>query len=702
MRQLFVLLLCAIALGGCPVSIQISNITDLQKIGNDPAYPLDGEYEITGDIDASATSTWNGGEGFAPIGSHFTGYGFVGKINGNFHSISGLVINRPSKDYVGLFDYVGPSGEISSVKLVDCDVSGNTCVGAVVAFSYGLISGCSSSGTVTGVSNVGGIVGTNGSGAIARTSCSTCDVTGTGGGLFIGGFAGSNPGGTIENCYAKGDVTGVNRVGGFVGGNSSGTTTNSYSTGSASGTTNVGGFAGSNGTSPAGTISGCYWDTESSGNATSAGGTGKTTAQMMDESTFADWNFDTVWDIGTGYPFLHRMSVVLAWTLDIGIAYDVDTHRIVFTGTANPKKAVQTPSDNSGLSALTSSSRVLVGYNLTRTAGSFRVKVGSKYTTAKTASGYHYEVLENTGTGNIEVHGDASAAGSVDDVQVWQMAATDVYGPDRPFILDLAHRGDSGFYETPWSGAVNHLKPLNDICIAYCDDGVAALIPASDPFPTFGFRHVTHPLGHVPAGLSCRTSVAGNDFVHAFIDKAGVSWRLKAGLELDRLDRSWVFSDGTDHLVTFDPVDNTFYVAMLVDNDLKCVAITRSGGISYVSEAPTSLVAVAGVTSGIVSPISGVTFLATTDTLDMGVRARKTVDRVEVGASDVSKLKASILSKDGASWRKTIPVPVANDGFAYPVMAATDVRIQLTGEFGTNGSIDRIAIRFKQQDGRTG
>ena len=49
--------------------IYISSIEDLQKIGKVTGYPLNGEYELTQDIDASATINWNSGAGFAPIGS---------------------------------------------------------------------------------------------------------------------------------------------------------------------------------------------------------------------------------------------------------------------------------------------------------------------------------------------------------------------------------------------------------------------------------------------------------------------------------------------------------------------------------------------------------------------------------------------------------------------------------------------------------
>lgn len=95
--------------------ISISNITDLQKIGNDPGYPLDGDYELTQDIDASATSAWNAGIGWWPIGaSQLNVYEgtyvpppgdeaipFTGTLDGNGYSITDLYI---SSLFGGLFE----------------------------------------------------------------------------------------------------------------------------------------------------------------------------------------------------------------------------------------------------------------------------------------------------------------------------------------------------------------------------------------------------------------------------------------------------------------------------------------------------------------------------------------------------------------------------------------------------------------------
>jgi hypothetical protein len=62
-----------------------------------------------------------------------------------------------------------------------------------------------------------------------------------------------------------------------------------YATALVSGISSVGGLAGFS----SGIIESCFWDIQTSGLAFSAGGTGKTTAQMKTQSTYTDagWDF---------------------------------------------------------------------------------------------------------------------------------------------------------------------------------------------------------------------------------------------------------------------------------------------------------------------------------------------------------------------------------------------------------------------------
>jgi hypothetical protein len=169
-------------------------------------------------------------------------------------------------------------------------VTGNTRVGGLVGQNEGTVSNCSSSGCVTGNNHVGGLIGTN-EGNVSD-SYSTGSATGN---TRVGGLIGQNSD-TVNNSYATGRVTGNDCVGGLVGTNE-GSVGNSYSTGRVTGNKRVGGLVGRN----SGTVSISFWDTQTSGQGSSAGGTAKTTTQMKDIATFSGggWDIVAVANIGT-------------------------------------------------------------------------------------------------------------------------------------------------------------------------------------------------------------------------------------------------------------------------------------------------------------------------------------------------------------------------------------------------------------------
>jgi hypothetical protein len=107
----------------------------------------------------------------------------------------------------------------------------------------------------------------------------------------VGNLGGFGSYGILANCYSTGSVSGGHDVGGLVG-YIFGSITTSYSTGSVSGDHSVGGLVGRSFGAPS-SITMSFWDIETSGQATSDGGTGKTTAEMQTASTFleAGWDF---------------------------------------------------------------------------------------------------------------------------------------------------------------------------------------------------------------------------------------------------------------------------------------------------------------------------------------------------------------------------------------------------------------------------
>jgi len=314
--------------------IPISSIVDLQKIGNDPNYPLNGEYELTQSIDASTTINWNNGAGFAPIGT--TSNRFMGKFDGKGYKITRLHIFRPGTNYVGLFGSIGSGSEVKNLKMEDCNIRGYNYVGCVVGEnSGGTVSNCYCNGSLGGGDNIGGLVGMN-SGTVRYCHVSFQSLLGHN---YVGGLIGQNYGGTVLNCYNIGSVSGSNRVGGLIGGNG-GTVSNCYSRGSVIGGDNnnyiggliglnqstvsncystgsvscfynckyVGGLIGGNDS----TVSSSYWDIETSGYSSSAGGEGKTTTEMKQQATFVSWDFVNTWGIieNSTYPYFSWQYIV--------------------------------------------------------------------------------------------------------------------------------------------------------------------------------------------------------------------------------------------------------------------------------------------------------------------------------------------------------------------------------------------------------
>jgi len=342
---------------------QITDVYGLQGIGSSPTL-LAANYVLANSFNASATASWNGGAGFVPIGNNSTT--FSGTFNGNGNTISNLSINRPASDYVGLFGFVGASGQIENLGLLADSVGGNADVGGLIGVNHGMVTNTYSTGAVTGFSQVGGLVGLND--GMVTQSHATGHVQGTGGDdvgglvgwnfegnitqsyasanvsgpLDVGGLVGDNrstitqsyatgvitgtntqfdfgvgglvgymnDGGSITQSYATGPVSAPSYVGGLVGFTGLGTITQSYSIGKVIGSTNFGGLIGYNSGT---TVTSSYWDTLTSGIPTiSAGGTpiADTTLKNNLPSGFSS----AVWGVNSAYPFLLWQKINTALT----------------------------------------------------------------------------------------------------------------------------------------------------------------------------------------------------------------------------------------------------------------------------------------------------------------------------------------------------------------------------------------------------
>lgn len=336
----------------------ISSPSDLDSLGATSA-DWSKNFKMTADINMSGYT----GTQYKIIGNSTTK--FTGSFDGNGHAIRNLTYSTiTSGNYVGLFGYTNGAA-IQNLGLEDVYIhTGGGSMGGLVGYQVsGTITSCYTTGSVTANSSssyayAGGLVGYQSSGAIT-SSYSTCSIITTAyssavnGGIvgwqnsgsitssystgniaatssnataYAGGLVGSQSygAGPITSCYSTGNVVAVcngpaiygSGVDVFAGGlvaAGSGSIVNCYSTGQVSATGNhfvyKGGLLGYE----FGTPTASFWDINTSGQTTSAGGTGLSTIQMKQQASFTGWDFTTVWAIceGMNYPRL-------IWQIPVG------------------------------------------------------------------------------------------------------------------------------------------------------------------------------------------------------------------------------------------------------------------------------------------------------------------------------------------------------------------------------------------------
>jgi len=204
-----------------PVNYTISTAAGLDSV----RYDLSGNYILMNDI---SLADYSAGKGWEPIGSTWK-VSFTGRFDGNGHKITGLVINRPAEDFVGLFGYIDYNGSVTNlgVEIAAGGINGGGNVGGIAGSVYGgTITNCYSTGTISSAinSSAGGIVGYVVAGGTIAGCYSTGNVT-SDNSSSSGGIAGSVVSGYIISCYSTGKISSaINSSAGGIAGYVSGST----------------------------------------------------------------------------------------------------------------------------------------------------------------------------------------------------------------------------------------------------------------------------------------------------------------------------------------------------------------------------------------------------------------------------------------------------------------------------------------------
>ena len=314
----------------------------------------------------------------------------VGQASGNIQIQNCKVLGNckiNGDSYMGgLAGYVFDGGNITNcsteVDITSNKMSAGYIGGLIGKINLTTISKCFSEGDIVGECNYsGGLVGYEISGNISL-SYATGNITSKG--SDIGGLIGHADGGNVTESYASGNIKGSMYVGGFIGylWNVNVLTlnvSNCYALGNVDGSSYTAGFAGyvrggevrncysvgsvtcSDSKTTGGFIKesvysvNCYFNSNNSTSTTPID-QAKTTAQLMQQSTFTDWDFANIWGINEGmsYPFLKNIpnpsginvafkeitndSISIEWNLINGVEnyeLEIDGETTVFLTQSN-------------------------------------------------------------------------------------------------------------------------------------------------------------------------------------------------------------------------------------------------------------------------------------------------------------------------------------------------------------------------------
>ena len=319
---------------GCP---------DTADADTDPGPCLGYELRVDLDFDTNRSGSadsgdtyYNGGAGWAPIGSRASRYNAA--FDGNGKVIENLLISRSATNDVGLFGGLGSGARVTGLGIRNATVTGGDNVGILSGWNYGDVGAVYTTGSVSGTENIGGLVGYNHlEDAKITASYATASVTRRSGAEpEFGGLVGKNQSGYITASYATGAVSASNG-GGLVGQN---THTNRQAVNS-------------------------YWDSQTTGRSIRSipqeTGVNKTTSELQTPTgytgIYADWNVnvdatagvDDPWDFGTSsqYPRLKYGG------LDVDIQatkvdYDTDSDGLIEIRTLPQLNAVRYDLDGNG------------------------------------------------------------------------------------------------------------------------------------------------------------------------------------------------------------------------------------------------------------------------------------------------------------------------------------------------------------------
>ncbi len=267
-----------------------------------------------------------------------------------------------------------------------------------------------------------------------------------------------------------------------------------------------------------------------------------------------------------------------------------------------------------------------------------------------------------------------------------------IWGEIGSFDMTPTSTNVAGFRPMPFKGEVKHVKSLKSAVIVYGEGGIAALIPKDT---TFGLIKLAD------YGVSIRTAVGGDENQHVFIDENGWLRRITNELKIERLGYQEFFESMLTGYPTinYDELEKRFYISEGTNN-----YVLTPQGLGQSFQSITSGIYSQGAFVGnIISEDRSEIFELEIDTFDMGVRAQKTIQTVEVGGDSSSTFSVAVKYrfKTSDSFATTSYVTCNNEGIAALPCAGIEFRLLIRVTDYSDVNLDYVIVRYKMTDKRS-
>ena len=314
---------------------------------------------------------------------------------------------------------------------------------------------------------------------------------------------------------------------------------------------------------------------------------------------------------------------------------------------------------------------------------------------------YGTDVSSNT-TGHqvgriwVEYNYVAASTFTIDNITVTKDDAE-----EESMALHYARRNESGAMPMDFQGTVLKTLPLRNQVMVYGVDGVSALIPSSQPFPTFGLREGVHRLG-----IASRDAAAGDINEHVFVDTSGVLYKVDGEGVIERLGFEEFLSPllGQQFTINYDPNRQGYHITGDTGSNVESYYLTKENKLSKHHQLVSSIYHRDGGLIGIGEDDATPTTLAwKSNIIDFGWNEIKYLSWVEIAYTNITSLTVEVEYRHAkadsfVSLGTRIGSP---DGRFFIGASGVEFQITLAGTTAAGAEIERIDVRYDSHDNRT-